>query len=499
MKDIQEIVQLVALRGASELKANFEREDSTLYDQLLDGIKSGKFSNDEEATEALYGSKSAKVKFKTLKSRFKDLLLDNIILMKVDPRKQSPYNRLVHQSVKNFCSARLLLLNGASQSGITLMKKAYLLSDRAEITGLSVISLQWLALMSSVYGDRPNFARYKTRVLDTVKLYAAEIEAESIENDMRISLLKQIGFNKKLVDLLEFNFKRLTELVTEYSSTNVRWNYYRVGCFHYSYSGDYEKLLSLTQEAEVFNKSNKELYSLGRGGELSLMQITSYLQLKEYQAGVECAEKCKIYFIKGTYNWFVYSENYFLFELNIRNYERALDIFNEAMRHPRMKTMPPDRKEKWKIYEAYLYYMLPPVLRPHNFKVLRFLNEVPLYSRDKAGFNVAINIIQILLMIKERQFDKLIDKAESLKMYRSRYIKEDEDFRSNCFVKMLLIMIRCDFDPEMTKREAGTYFKKMESYGEKSGRHFDAMEVVPYEVLWENVMEDIQNYSPQNK
>ena len=135
----------------------------------------------------------------------------------------------------------------------------------------------------------------------------------------------------------------------------------------------------------------------------------------------------------------------------------------------------------------------------NQLKVLRFLNEVPLYSKDKAGFNVAINIIQILLMIQERQFDKLIDKAESLKMYRSRYIKEDEDFRSNCFVKMLLIMIRCEFEPELTKRETAEYLQKMQSYGEKSGRHFDAMEVVPYEVLWENVVEDIQTYVPQNK
>lgn len=499
MRDIQEIIQLVSVRGASELKSNSEREDGTLYDQLLNGIRTGTFTTDEVAAEALYGDKNAKAKFKTLKSRLKDLLLDNILLMKVDPRKQSPYNILIHQSIKNFCSARLLLLNGASQSGIVLMKKALILSDRAETTGLSVLCLQFLSIMASVYGENRNFEKYKTQALNAVKLYGAEIEAESIENESRIRMLRQIGFNKKLSDMIETNFNRLNELSNNNRSSNIRWNYFRVGFIHYSYVGNYEKLLQLAQEAEVFNKSKKELYSLGRGGELSLMQLASYLQLKRYKQGSEHAEKCKGYFVKGTYNWFVYTENYLIFELNTRTYEKALEIFTEAMKHPRMKTLPPDRQEKWKIFEAYLYYMLPPVLRPQNFKVLRFLNEVPLYSKDKAGFNVAINIIQILLMIQERQFDKLIDKAESLKMYRSRYIKEDEDFRSNCFVKMLLIMIRCDFDPEETKREASGYFKKMQSYGEKSGRHFDAMEVVPYEVLWENVMEDIQNYTPHNK
>jgi len=499
MRDIQEIVQLVSARGTSELKSNTTRDEGTLYDQLLDGLRSGKFTTDEEATEALYGDKNAKQKYKTLKSRLKDLLLDNVILMKVDSRKQSPYNILVHQSVKNFATARLLLLNQATMTGTSMMKKAYELSKKAEVTGLSVNSLQWLALMSSVLGNRPHFEKYKSLVFSTMKIYMAEIEAESIENDMRVRLIKQIGYNKKLDQLLELSFIKLTELNNTHRSSNIRWNYYRVGFFYYSYSNHYENLLQIAKEAEVFNNSKKELYSIGRGGELSLMQLTSYLQLKRYKLGSEHAELCKNYFHKGTFNWFIYSENYLIFELNTRAYERALDIFTDVMKHPRMKTLPAEMKEKWKIFEAYLYYMLPPVLRPQNFKVLRFLNEVPLYSKDKAGFNVAINIIQILLMIQERQFDKLIDKAESLKMYRSRYIKEDEDFRSNCFVKMLLIMIRCEFEPELTKRETAEYLQKMQSYGEKSGRHFDAMEVVPYEVLWENVVEDIQTYVPQNK
>ncbi len=496
MRDVQEIIQLVALRGASELKSNTIRDDDTLYDRLLDGIRSGKFKTDDEAAGALYGDKKSKAKYKTLKSRLKDLLLDNVILMKTDPRKQSTYNILVHHAVKNFATARLLLLNQATITGTAMMKKAYQLSSRAEVTGLSALSLQWLSTMNSVLGNRANFEKYNKLVFNIIKLYAAELEAESIENNIRVTLYKIIGFSKKYVEIMQSSFNRLTELTNQNKSSNIRWNYYRVGFFYYMYSGNYENLLKIAQEAEVFNNSNKEFYGHGRGGEISLYKLYGYLQLKKYQEGVECAENSKIYFVKGSYNWVIYMENYFLFELNNRNYERSLQIYNETIRHPKMKNMPPDRQERWKIYEAYLYYMLPPVLRPTNFKVLKFLNEVPIYSKDKAGYNVAINIIQILLMIHERQFGRLIDKAESLKMYRSRYIKEDDNFRSNCFVKMLLIMIRCDFDPVATKRDANTYFLKMQSYGEKSGRHFDAMEVVPYEVLWGNVLEDIQYYKP---
>ena len=109
--------------------------------------------------------------------------------------------------------------------------------------------------------------------------------------------------------------------------------------------------------------------------------------------------------------------------------------------------------------EAYLYYLRESnLILPEEdekamisrFRMARFLNETPLYNKDRRGLNIPILIFQILFLILTKRYDETIDRIEAIEKYTTRYLKKDDNFRSNCFVKMLLRYVVQLFAVELT-------------------------------------------------
>ena len=220
------------------------------------------------------------------------------------------------------------------------------------------------------------------------------------------------------------------------------------------------------------------------------------MHLRDYENGLENADKCLQLYPAGGLNWMTFQEYYFLLAMHTQNYEKAREIFKTVVEQPRFEHVGARRKEKWKIFEAYLSYILS-VANPkeedeamqRNFRIFKFLNEVPLYSKDKRGLNVAILILQILFLLDRKDFNGIISRTEALKVYCSRYLRSDENYRSNCFLKMMLALEKKNFDLEQTNKVAKKWVNKLES----SRFHYEhgsrsEIEIIPYEHLWQLIL-----------
>ena len=265
--------------------------------------------------------------------------------------------------------------------------------------------------------------------------------------------------------------------------------------------GDYSKIIDICNEAEAYLRNNPIYEQRVRLAELAMVKMNAYVDLRDYDNGFENAEKCMIYFTPGSNNWLVFLEAYFLLAMHSGNSQKAWDIYNQAVNHPRFAFSSPERQEKWKIFEAFIYYSLRDAINKAKqsklahqakFRIEKFLNEVPIASKDKRGYNVLILSIQIMFLLNRGDFEGIINRAEALKTYRSRYLKKDEDFRSNCFIKMLLIMEKKSFDYEDTKRLAQKYHEKLKNHQIEYEGTPSMLEVIPFERLWEHVLEDLK-------
>ena len=80
---------------------------------------------------------------------------------------------------------------------------------------------------------------------------------------------------------------------------------------------------------------------------------------------------------------------------------------------------------------------------------------------------------------------------EALKTYSHRYLRKNDTFRSNCFINMLLQLPLANFNKIALKRKANKYWEKLRSLPLEEAKQSVEIELVPYEKLWEYVLEAV--------
>jgi hypothetical protein len=114
-----------------------------------------------------------------------------------------------------------------------------------------------------------------------------------------------------------------------------------------------------------------------------------------------------------------------------------------------------------------------------------------LSNHDKAGSNLNLITIQILFLILDKDFSAIIDKVDALSAYTHRHLRRNETYRSNCFIKMLLQLVKGDFHPSAVKRKAEPYYKKLLEVPLSKAKQDYELEIIPYETLWEFLVESL--------
>ncbi len=130
-----------------------------------------------------------------------------------------------------------------------------------------------------------------------------------------------------------------------------------------------------------------------------------------------------------------------------------------------------------------------------RFNLYKFLNEVPIFNRDKSGFYVPILIVHILFLLDKGEFLKIMDRAETVRQYSSRYLRKSENTRTITFLKMLKIMIDQDFGLEGTRAKTAKHYDRLQHKAGEQKPVLEVTEVIPYDTLWEMVLQRLQENS----
>lgn len=130
-----------------------------------------------------------------------------------------------------------------------------------------------------------------------------------------------------------------------------------------------------------------------------------------------------------------------------------------------------------------------------KFRIFKLLNQLPIHSQEKAGLNIAIINLQIIHAIDNRDYDMLIDRADALKQYLHRHLKQKKAYRSYCFVRMIIEMTKAGFNPIRTERYVEDWLAKLKSVPLELSEQPLEVEIVPYEDLWEIIMNLLERNS----
>ena len=164
-------------------------------------------------------------------------------------------------------------------------------------------------------------------------------------------------------------------------------------------------------------------------------------------------------------------------------YARARQIYQEVFPKTGKRKRPAIHNERWLILEAYLHFVHRAGSAKPQFNVYRFVNELPVAGRDKAGHNFSVHVAQIILLMDLGRFDQLVGMEEPFKQYLYRHISNYRHPRHYAFGHMLRKLLAGKAQPTAPNKVIERFHARLKAH---SGRYkrYEETEIIPYEVLW---------------
>ena len=231
---------------------------------------------------------------------------------------------------------------------------------------------------------------------------------------------------------------------------------------------------------------------------LDLLKTQCLIHLNELDIAIESLKDAEKNRTLKNNNKFPFIELQFIISIRLEKYQAAI-IEYEKVFYQKKLTHSRIYNESWGQYGLLLLLLIrlnkiPPSERLDRIKpklrLGKLMNELPEFSKDKAGQNLAIRILQVLILLTSKKYEAFEDALPSLQAYIHRYKRYyPEIFRCDLMVKMLSAIPKVDYNVERVAWRAKPHLEKMMVSPEELPLKITEMEVIPYEKIWQFVLE----------
>ena len=293
----------------------------------------------------------------------------------------------------------------------------------------------------------------------------SKVQSEFVELSQIINTKREI--TESLIDKLrDFCDKYEQYLKLENAHISV-FIYYRI----YSYRlliKDYVGVIKICEEAIRFYEKKKV-----NRQQFFYQALTPVLiiekRFEEARKNIRLAQKGVK---KQEYSWSLFKYYEIVNELHAENYQAAYQQFNIARRRKQVNEALEEQFEILKGFFAVLSRA--EVIGYIPFKIGKFLNDMPIFDKDKRGNYINLMFLKILLSPKSN----LIDNQQAWELSLNRYTVPDS--RHRIFSRMLIRIPRFSFNWDKINEKSEADLKLLEEI--EIG--VDDIEIIPYQDLW---------------
>lgn len=503
MEQLKELIDLVSRHKVKGIEIiGDEGFRNSKLQQLYDGIHDGDFSSDAEAQVALYkNDKRGNLSYKKLKSRLQDRLINTVFFIDVNQPSYNEIQRAYYTCYKDWAAVKILLGKGARMTAIPISEGIMKKAEKFEFSELALDIARSLRLHYSYMDvNKRKYNRYNVIVKKYEKILMAELLTEEYRSNIA-SMLESSKHSKADISKLANDYTNILKKETQgLNSYRLNLNARTIYAYRFEVVNDYKNLIKECEESIKFFES--KAYGVSKMAVFAFMfkKLVCHIQLKQFKKGEEIAKKCLVDLPEGSPNWFYTHEMYITLCLHTERFQEAYEVYEGVRKHKNFSRLYQKSAERWKLYEAYINYFIfngeikiDTSKKPEKFRLHKFLNELPEYSKDKRGRNIPILVIHIMFLLQQNNYSKVIDRVEAINQYAYRYLRDDDTYRSNCFIKMLIQLPAANFHKQAVVRKTEKSLEKLKSKPLEVAGQSDEIEIVPYEVLWKYVINTLDN------
>lgn len=507
MKGLHEIAASTSSKSMRKILSGSSVADakSSKIGRLYKFLREAKL---DEATvvKELYGNEvdASDPRYKTLKSRLKRLMLNSLLNAEATSGGYNTYDEAYVTGFQQLSLAKLLTVKRAYRAAEEVATYAFRNVRHYEIMKLNegftdILSSLYLGILYNPklfkkyyelheyylqgYIDNNIVAR-KYRLMRS-KMYAPK------ENSSDVGPIS-LEFVEEVKDLM-YKYPKVPSLQAMIRTTQV---------MGLKLTGNYKQALGAADEAESVLSKCKGVSSLVVSA-IALTRVECSLHLRDYAIGVTQVEKTRPMIPRGTINAIKLSEYAVLLGLQTQHYDYSYTEIQSLDRKTLNKLPSESMVEIWYILEAYIRMLIlagkiqanPKDERTRKFRLAKFRNNVQENAANKRGTNIQIIVVQAMFYILRNEQSKFIDRTEALSRYCTRYLKDNENIRHNCFFKLLIEVVKGHFRLDTRRKRIRMILERMTSKEAIEMSKNTNSEIVPYEALWEILTEHLQKSS----
>ena len=499
MKELRQLIEIISPNKVKAIELVYSgSEEGSNIQELYRSIAEDDSISEEELISRFYKGRNKRSYFNRLKRELKVRLINTLFLIDANDPKYSEVASAYYTCYKNAAAIKVLLARGARQVAVRLAEDTLKRAEFFEFTDIILsLSKDLRFHYGTIIGDRKMFNDYNNKVSLSSEVYLAELKAEEYYTTLALTFTVSGAAKVEFSKQAELYAEEMEQIIAKYHSYRLNLYAFTVIALRYEMANDHENTIATCQRAVTFFESKEHLASRQALFNFFYRMIPSNILLRRLEEGTNAALQCLQWIDKGLFNWFRTMESLFILYLHSGKYQEAYEVYKEVVEEEQFPKQYSSVQELWYINEAYVYYFISAGIIEvgeddpiKKFRLSRFLNEVPTFSKDKQGNNITILILQVLFLLLQQQYGKIIDRVESLRTYTHRYLRRDETFRSNCFIKMLTVLPAANFNKTAVMRRSKKYWEKLQTVGIINNQSAE-LEIIPYETLWQFVLESL--------
>lgn len=502
MEELKEIVTIFNVHQIQKLELfSLSKKKQSKINRMFQLYYEDKVSSDQEAFEELYPEHKGELPnsaYRNLKANLKKRLLNTTFFI-IPDKQASDRQKAYTEAYKYLAASKIYMSRSAQKASIEYLKKTLKIAQKYEFTTLALLASRDLRNYSGSHiGNLRQYKEFCDTALYYQQLDRLEDKAAQYYNNLIIYYAGDLSPKQELQALAWKYLQELEQDVKETTSYSVELYMLLIHLFHYTCINNYHMILDLCDEKILFFREKP--YEARTPIQICLHhQLVACLQKRDLDQGESIAKQSNQYLEAGTFNWFKTQEYLVLIALHAGTYKKAYEYFTQTVEHSRFDYLPEQILELWKLYQAYLQLLIKARKfiatkydnRFSHFRINRFVNDMPIFSKDKRGVNVVILILQFSYFVITQNYDFVIDRADALKRYSSRYLFDKNTMRSYYFIKMLLAIPKGNFHHNAVKRHSKADYVKMKKITPSMTHEHHKLEILPYEHLWELLLENL--------
>ncbi|MEI6408156.1 MAG: hypothetical protein WCR52_02125 [Bacteroidota bacterium] len=471
--------------------------DESRTEALYDGISKGKWTSDDQAANFFFGSNEKDPNYKKLRNKLVRQLINTSLFIDVNQPMFNERSKALYNCYRDFAAANILHLREANKAAVYLMEQILEQSMKYEFTELVAEITRFLRMRSArSVGDRTKHEYYTELHQKYEEKRRLELKALDYYETLINYYIYKRSPNDEVHKLASAYYDELSPLSTTIDTSQFYYHTFQIGIIKYMSINDCKTALKICETALETLQRRKNTSRSGLSS-IAGQKLACLTQLRIF--GDEDGERTAQFTLslseEGSYNWFRTLETYFQYNIYTKQYERAIDVYKQATLHPRFNVLNPNVLDKWQLYGGYLHLLaalgkltqqnVEEVVGP--FKFSKFTNEFEVFDKDKEGMNIPLTLLPMLFSIaKGEDFQDTYGRSlDALEKYRKRYLDIDMNRRSASFLNILMALGRLKFEQESAERKIKKEVAILERIPLQVGGQSFAVEVIPYEDLWE--------------